>query len=201
MGKEVVVPLFSVEQDSASDFWWMMEVLSASSILIARHKTSMHQVTDNMWDRLANCFAKKESWRFFLPEISAGSWRSFLPAVGLVLALRCAARLVAAPGWPCWVPSSIFPCSRGFPALWAIWILPSQGWFYHPWAASAQMRRAKGRIVLREHPRANFAPSAASKGSKSEEQLEKWEMTVSVSVGLISETWNLPNDQPECMCY
>lgn len=153
-----VVPFFSgecLQQDSATDFWLILELLSANSILIARHKRSMHMVVDNMWNRLANCFAKMEWWRllawkicFFagIPECRSASGSQMCSSVG-GWTLAGAAELT----------SNIFPLQQGQPGASH---RVGQFGFCHPkadylwlargWAASAWMRRAEGKIVLRE---------------------------------------------------
>lgn len=106
------------------------------------------------------------------------------------------------------ITSSPFPLQQGQPGA----SQPvGQFGIWHPkadylWLAGAGLLLPKPgeqreRLCWGRHPRANFEPPAASKGSRSKKQLEEWVMTVSVSVGLISRTWNLSNVQPECLCY
>lgn len=82
----------------------------------------MHMVKEKMWNRLANCFARMESWRLFLPERFALLLGSL--TVGLLLALRCAAQLVAGPCLALLkspaAPSPYSRASLGLPSRWGI---------------------------------------------------------------------------------
>lgn len=133
------------------------------------------------------------------------SWERVLSlTVGLLLALRCAAQLELGPGWHCWNHQQPLPLQQGqpgAPSTGAVWNLPPQGWLSGAGLLLPKGERQSERLCWGRHPRANFEPPAASKGSRNKEQLGEWEITVSVFLGLISRSWNLSNVQPECMCY